>query len=407
MRNNRGGYLSADFKAFSAECDISHNDSFALNRAAVRQSATLDAFCLQLDSLYRAGEVESIAITGTASPEGTFSYNTRLSQRRAHAVRSYITAHTSVPASQIAAEGGGEDWDYFEDIAPDRLSETQLHVVQDIINRHTDFDARERALRRRPALWRTLRTQVFPHLRRAIACVQLRGGHTLVSVLNDEGIDENPLDPGLAPDSAQVAQVRKSEPLAPVAYVVIDTIASTPAPKCNRDWSIGTNAIEWGMAISNIRSEYAFACHWSAALSVHYSAVNYFTARRKFRTFILRPEVRYWIDSSQCGYFIDVHAQMASYNVALTHWQYRIQDRQGKHPALGGGIGGGYKMSLGNGHWSLEGQIGIGVYHLDYTRYYNIANGQAVDSRHRTWFGIDNIALSFVYNFNRRGGHGR
>lgn len=60
----------------------------------------------------------------------------------------------------------------------------------------------------------------------------------------------------------------------------------------------------------------------------------------------------------------------------------------------------GYRLPLGNtGRWAVQAQIGAGVYHLHYNRFVNEKNGKLVDTKTRTWAGIDNVALSLVYNF--------
>lgn len=171
-------------------------------------------------------------------------------------------------------------------------------------------------------------------------------------------------------------------------------------------WHVSTNLPAWGALIANATGEYDFKPHWSCALTIYYSAFNYFTSTRKFRTFILRPEIRWWARDSHTGFFAEAHLEMAAYNFALKSWEYRIQDVKGRNPALGGGIGAGYRYNFRRGglpsRWSLECQLGVGVYHLKYNRFENRPGGQLVDTRSRTFFGIDNAAISLVYNFNPR-----
>lgn len=166
-------------------------------------------------------------------------------------------------------------------------------------------------------------------------------------------------------------------------------------------WGLSTNVVGLGMGIANASGHFAFARQWTAELTVGYSAWDYFSADRKFRTFTVRPEVRWWARPvSSGGLFVDAHLAMTAYNFVLPGWEYRIQDRDGKHPALGGGLGLGYRLNLGSGAWALEAQAGVGVYHLDYCRYVNRPNGPLADTRRRTWVGLDNAALSIVYTFN-------
>lgn len=165
-------------------------------------------------------------------------------------------------------------------------------------------------------------------------------------------------------------------------------------------WAIGTNLPAWGMAIANLSGEVQINHRWSTALSIYYSAWNYGAPDRKFRTFILRPEARYWTRSASQGLYVQAHLQMASYNFALPSWNYRIQDRGGTNPALGGGLGIGYRLPLGNSRWALDTSLGFGVYHLKYDRFENYDNGPLVDTRSRAWCGIDHVGLGIIYNFN-------
>ena len=180
---------------------------------------------------------------------------------------------------------------------------------------------------------------------------------------------------------------------------------SQPAAESDslKQWRISTDIPAWACLVTNITGEYDFRPHWSAAMTVRYSAFNYGTATRKFRTFELRPQLRYWIKDSHTGLFFDAHVAMIAYNVALSRWDYRIQDRSGKHPALGGGIGIGYRVPFKDPRFAMEFSIGAGIYHLDYNRFENRWNGTLIDRHTRTFYGIDRAGISLVYNFNAGG----
>ncbi len=171
-------------------------------------------------------------------------------------------------------------------------------------------------------------------------------------------------------------------------------------------WNLSTNLGGWGLAIANITGEYAFGCKsgckFSTALSIYYSAWNYGHHNHKYRTFIFRPELRYWPMGIRIGLFIDWHVGMAAYNFVTPGREYRIQDHRGKNPALGGGVGIGYRLMFGKSRWGIEAQIGAGCYSLYYDRFVNVGNGQMVDTQRKTWFGIDNAALSIVFNIGPR-----
>lgn len=165
-------------------------------------------------------------------------------------------------------------------------------------------------------------------------------------------------------------------------------------------WYMSTSLPSWMAAVADIGVQYDFAPRWSAGLDLAYSAWNLTGRTFKFRTFKFRPEVRYWLGDDHKGFYAEGHLAMISYNVALPTWEYRIQDRKGHHPALGGGFGGGYRFDLGkSGRWSAEAAVGVGVYALNYDRFVNGRCGALVDTRRRVFFGIDHVAFSIVYNF--------
>lgn len=206
--------------------------------------------------------------------------------------------------------------------------------------------------------------------------------------------------PPAAPSSQPVPEPELEPEPEPVE--IIESFPAEPvSTDCTKGWHISSSLPALGMAIANLSGHYDFACRWSAALTLCYAGWNYGTSTRKFRTFIFRPEARYWLRDGHSGFFVDGHLAMAAYNFAMPSWHYRIQDVGGDHPALGGGIGIGYRLPLGlSGRWAVEAQLGAGVYRLKYDRFENRPNGPLVDTRSRTWAGIDNFAISLVYNFN-------
>lgn len=200
------------------------------------------------------------------------------------------------------------------------------------------------------------------------------------------------------PDSENPrAETRIAAP-APDSLNAPDLLCLCP-PEMPDRWRVSTNALAWGMAITNAGVEYTFDPRWSAQLSLYYSAWNYFKQTRKFRTFLVRPEVRYWFKPCHRGVFAAAHLELAYYNFALPGWKYRIQDRRGHHPAFGGGVGVGYRVPFRNPRWAFEAQVGAGVYALKYDRFENRHNGPLHDTRKRTWFGIDNVSVGISYNF--------
>jgi len=174
-------------------------------------------------------------------------------------------------------------------------------------------------------------------------------------------------------------------------------IADTVVPV--RGWYVKTNVPAWGMLWVNAAAEIDFRdTRWTAQLPIYWSGWNYFTSTRKFRVLAFQPEIRFWPGhDSRNGFFAGLHLGIAWYNVAF-NGDTRYQDHSRTTPAIGGGCAAGYRLILSHDHkWGLEASIGAGIYHLDYDTFQNSAGGRITGRRRRTFFGVDQAAVSIVY----------
>ncbi len=170
--------------------------------------------------------------------------------------------------------------------------------------------------------------------------------------------------------------------------------------------SVKTNALGLGLAIANTAVEIDLCRHVSFNLPVYYSAWNYSAPTVKFRTFAVQPGIRYWFSDRNEAWFTETHFGLAYYNVAIGG-EYRIQDHDGKSPALGGGVALGYRLPISRSkRWKMEFSIGAGAYMLHYDRYRNTYNGLLVSTGEDTYIGIDKTEISVSYSFGlkRKGG---
>lgn len=387
---------------------ISHTDSVLIN---FRQSkwnldlnmgnnaAALDSIDSRLttvlnDSVYR---LRHVSVFGGASPEGTVAFNKFLSEHRAETLFNWFDKYNQLSDLDKTFTFYGRDWEGVlwlaekDENIPYRDETLKLLNTLVAEKRALGGEDPKRSLERMKQLrggipYQYLYRNIFPTVRASKVVIDY--DRILAPKIQQRRTDSI----AMIPDTIYVDRV----------VHLTDTIYFNSCPDCPKQWHLSTNAIELALMIANLTGEWDFACHWSAALSIHYSAIDYFSPVRKFRTFIFRPEARWWPNTEHNGWFVDAHVQMAAYNFALPSWKYRIQDVDGTHPALGGGLGVGYRLPISrNGRWSLQGQIGVGVYALYYDRFENIVNGPLVDTKRRTFFGVDNVALSIVYNFNR------
>ncbi|MGM9759024.1 MAG: DUF3575 domain-containing protein [Parabacteroides sp.] len=183
-------------------------------------------------------------------------------------------------------------------------------------------------------------------------------------------------------------------------------VVETFAPE-GKEWSrklhIKTNAIGLGMAIANMAAEIDLAKHWSFTLPVYYCTWDYFKSTIKFRVFSAYPEFRYWLSKYNEGLFTGAHFGLAFYNFAF-NGDYRYQRHNRDIPAMGGGVSIGYRMPISkNNRWLMECSLGAGVYPLHYDKFRNTPNtkdGFLIESIKKTYWGIDQVAVSFSYMFD-------
>ena len=182
--------------------------------------------------------------------------------------------------------------------------------------------------------------------------------------------------------------------------------------KSSDDWSreilVKSNAVGWAMFIANAAVEIDIIPHLSFSLPIYYSGIDYFSSRVRFRMFGVYPEFRYYIKERD-GLFVGLHAGMAYYNFAIGG-DWRVQDKDGRTPALGGGINVGYRIPLlkKNSRWKMEFSLGAGVYDVHYERFVNTDNGpKEFGSVHKTVFALDNVGVNFSYSFGVKKGDKR
>ena len=383
-------------------------NSYAIDSTYMDNAARLDEVMavigqLRNDTTHR---IMQVTFSGVASPEGNYEVNRRLADGRLHALEQYVRSHIALPEGLVVRHNDHYiPWNYLiSEVENSAMSHKQevlriLHRPEKFVSIATNqtIDSRIPALQALDGgrVWRILNERYFAKMRNACA----------VLVTMDVNPEPSPLL--VAEPVSEPIQTPVGEPVDTVGAQEGSVILwfTTGVPKPRSDVGIQrlylkTNAIGWGMLISNLAVEADFAKHWSASLPIYYSAMNYFTSTVKFRTLCFQPEVRYWLKENNQGWFGGAHLGLAWFNYAKGG-DYRYQDHGGHTPLWGGGISGGYRKSISaNKRWFLEFTLGAGVYNLHYDVFYNEQDGLLMDTRKRTFFGIDQAAVTLAYRFN-------
>lgn len=197
-----------------------------------------------------------------------------------------------------------------------------------------------------------------------------------------------------------MAQVSNQEQKGTDEYIAIrKAILKKEATAKEPHWYLKTNTVGLAMLIANVAVEFDLGSQLSLNLPVYYSAWDYFSPKTKFRTFLVQPELRYWVPDVE-GLFVGVHAGLAWFNYAMGS-DFRYQDHDRHTPIYGGGLNVGYRRCISKDkRWFIEFSLGGGVYALNYDKFHNEENGAWISNHKRTFYGVDNVAVSFAYQFD-------
>lgn len=335
-----------------------------------------------------------VAFCGAASPEGSSALNRRLANNRLSALEQLVRNEINIPDSIITRDDSYIPWDYLKEqveLSSDLTDKEEVLAILNEAPSYVDYygsgakiDSRVPKLQKLNGgkVWKQLYSRYFANMRNACA--------VFVTL-------SKPMPAIKEPVADTVIAEPESMPVIDSATTDLQPIEE---PASSRRLLIKTNGIGWALSNFNVAAEIDLAEHWSVTVPVYWSPVNYFTSTVKFRSFIIQPEARYWFSEKNDGWFAAAHLGMAWYNLALGG-RYRIQDHDGDTPALGGGIAAGYRLPLSaNGRLKLEFTIGAGVYSLHYDRFANEPNGQLVCTRKKTYFGLDQAAVTLAYSFD-------
>lgn len=336
-----------------------------------------------------------------ASPEGTVSGNRRLAQRRASTVTDYLRRTYNIPDSVVTLDVLGEDYTTLIRLVDGSDMPYRDEVLKVLRSAHSEAIGSGTLKNELRSMyngvpWQYMYTHFFPKLRQLNIYIKVEGVNVpepepakqdTVSVVVSDLV---PLEPALVPEE-------------PVSELEAEPVLESP----RRHFYLKTNAVGWGLLMANVAVEADLAPHWSFTLPVYYSALNYFTSTVKFRTTCIQPEIRYWFSEDNQGWFGGAHFGLAWFNYAKGG-DYRYQDHNRRTPLYGGGLNAGYRMPISqNNRWWLEFSLGGGVYKLHYDIFHNEPNGQLIDTRKRTFYVIDNVAVSFAYRFDLKKKGGR
>lgn len=145
--------------------------------------------------------IESITITGYASPDGPLALNERLATQRAEDFKGYVDEKYHLSAHYpLTTKGVAEDWQMCRTLVDASNAIPHKEEVMAILDSTLSDNAKEQELKRMTEVWDFMRTDILPPLRRVEIVINYAQGtiveeRTLIEPLFEEKIVEEVVVP--------------------------------------------------------------------------------------------------------------------------------------------------------------------------------------------------------------------
>ena len=172
-------------------------------------------------------------------------------------------------------------------------------------------------------------------------------------------------------------------------------------PVCGQVLAFKSNLAADAVASPNLGAELKLGRRISLDVTTHYNPFSSGGTRR-FKHWLVQPELRFWRCEPFSGHFVGVHALLGEYNVGDTDLPLGLALYKGTRSwryegtAVGAGLSYGYQWVL-SPHWGIEAQIGAGWVRAGYTRYRCAHCGEQTGAGYKYYLGPTKAAVSVVY----------
>ena len=331
-------------------------------------------------------EVEQVIINSSSSPEGSPAVNERLSRERQQSIMDYLNARLKVAQPDAERSSHVIDWEMLRSLVQEDTAMPQAYRDNVLEKLDSADPLTINELKGSPS-WKYLMDNIFPKMRTTLVVFVWEAWKELE--FPELSYDDPVEDPFVYPEFARLDD-----------HYSVKAAEKRPS---TRDIILKVNMLVLPALVANAGIEIQPLPHFSISVPVYYSGINWFSEKVKFRVLGIQPELRYWLRKDMHGLFFNAHATFGWYNVALGG-DYRYQDHAQKSPTFGGGVGVGYKVTLGRNNdsrWGLEMGIGGGVLPLHYDMYYNMHNGRLAGEDRHTYWGVDQAFISLTYRIGQ------
>lgn len=149
------------------------------------------------------------------------------------------------------------------------------------------------------------------------------------------------------------------------------------------------NLLRWVTLTPDIGIEWRVNPQWAVLVTGSYTSWSWDNKQRRYALWEVMPEVRYYLGEKRNWYV------GAMYKVGSFNYKFSEVGKQGD--IMGGGITGGYILTLNN-RFSIDFGLGLGYIHAKYEHYKVIDNVRVrQDKDNSNWFGPVSAGITLVW----------
>jgi len=171
--------------------------------------------------------------------------------------------------------------------------------------------------------------------------------------------------------------------------------------KSSPKYALKSNLILWGLASPNLAVERKINENFTAELLLGLK-VGKAKQDKQSISYLIQPEIRYWLSRSFSGTSIGYHIYYAHYGAGDIVFPFQRKglsgDNQYEGHLYGMGASLGYQWSI-NKHWNIEAVAGAGYTHLAYDKITWNNSWKNKKSLGYNYWGLTKASINLVYAF--------
>ena len=174
-----------------------------------------------------------------------------------------------------------------------------------------------------------------------------------------------------------------------------------------QNWAVKTNLLYDATTTVNLGAEVGLSPQWTFDLSANFNGWTFGDNNKKWKHWLIQPELRYWLCERFNGHFVGTHLLGGVYNFSNLNLDFKLfgtdfselKGHRFEGWMAGIGVAYGYHWMLSR-RWSLEGVIGLGYVYSRADKYLCPRCGEQLeDNEPHHYLGPTKAALNLIYVF--------